>query len=171
MFASRAFHNAIWSQHSNVQVSIFVTCLNFACTGLRLWQLYVAFVMTWYLALSHLAAQLKLYGPRGVLTYLAERGCAALMGHFLQEILKHGSLFYQKILKHGLTFLTEHKFSGFRMAKTPKIAKFLKNGPIYQEKSLIMGTLFLPNSPLKMGRGFEARATHCRHYFLLSENV
>ena len=58
-----------------------------------------------------------------------------------------GPVFYQKILKHGLTFLTDHKFSGFRMAKTPKIAKFLKNGPIYQEKSLIMGTLFCQNHP------------------------
>ena len=38
------------SSNSNVQVSIFVTCLNFAGTGSRLWQLYVAFVMTWYLA-------------------------------------------------------------------------------------------------------------------------
>ena len=52
MFASRAFYNVIWSQHSNVQVSMFVTCLNFAGTGSRLWQLYVAFVMTWYLALK-----------------------------------------------------------------------------------------------------------------------
>ena len=52
MFASRAFHNVLWSQHSNVQVSIFVTCLNFADTGSRLWQLYVAFVMTWYLAFT-----------------------------------------------------------------------------------------------------------------------
>ena len=50
IFASRAFHKVIWSQYSNVQVSIFVTCLNFAGTGSRLWQLYVAFVMTWYLA-------------------------------------------------------------------------------------------------------------------------
>ena len=50
MFAFRAFHNVIWSQHSSVQVSIFVTCLNFAGTGSRLWHLYVAFVMTWYLA-------------------------------------------------------------------------------------------------------------------------
>ena len=40
MFASRAFHNVIWSQHSNIQVSIFVTCLNFAGTGSRLWPLY-----------------------------------------------------------------------------------------------------------------------------------
>ena len=52
MFASRAFHNVLWSQHSNVQVSIFVTCLNLAGTGSRLWQLYVAFVMTWYLAFT-----------------------------------------------------------------------------------------------------------------------
>ena len=47
--------------------------------------------------------------------------------------------FYQNILNHGSTFLTEPKFSGFRMAK---IAKFLKNWPIFQEKSLKMGTLF-----------------------------
>ena len=40
--------------------------------------------------------------------------------------------------KHGSTFLTEPKFSGFCMAK---IAKFLKNGPSFQEKSLKMGTL------------------------------
>ena len=59
MFASRAFHNVLWSQHSNVQVSIFVTCLNFAGTGSRLWQLYVAL---WHdiWRLQHLAAQLKL---------------------------------------------------------------------------------------------------------------
>ena len=36
--------------YDTVQVSIFVTCLNFADTGSWLWQLYVAFVMTWYLA-------------------------------------------------------------------------------------------------------------------------
>ena len=52
MFASKAFHNVILSQHSNVQASIFVTCLNFIGTGSRLWQLYVTFVMTWYLAFS-----------------------------------------------------------------------------------------------------------------------
>ena len=33
---------------------------------------------------------------QGVFTYLAERGCAALMGRFLQEILKHGSRFLPK---------------------------------------------------------------------------
>ena len=55
-----------------------------------------------------------------------------------------GSIFYQKIFKHGSTFLTEPKFSGFSMVK---IAKFLKNGPIFQEKSLQMGTLFCPNHP------------------------
>ena len=35
-------HSVLWSQHSNVQVSIFVTCLNFAGTGSRLYvALYV----------------------------------------------------------------------------------------------------------------------------------
>ena len=68
-----------------------------------------------------------------------------------------GPVFHQKILKHGSTFLTELKFSGFRMAKTLKV---LKNGPSFQEKSFKMGTLFCQISPLKMGRGFEARAAH-----------
>ena len=71
-----------------------------------------------------------------------------------------GPVFYQKILKHGSAFLTKPKFLGFRMAKTPKIVKFLKNGPVFQEKNLKNGYPFLPKSPLKMGRGFEARAAH-----------
>ena len=58
-----------------------------------------------------------------------------------------GPVFYKKILKHGLTFLTELKILGFRVAKTQKIAKFLKNGPIFQDKSLKMGTLFCQNHP------------------------
>ena len=83
------------------------------------------------------------------------------MGHFFdKKSLNMGPVFYQKILKHGSTFLTEPKFLGFRMAKTPKIAKFLKNGPFFQEKNLKNGYPFLPKSPLKMGRGFEARAAH-----------
>ena len=61
---------------------------------------------------------------------------------FYKKSLNMGPVFYQKILKHGSTFLTKPKFSGFRMAKTPKIAKFLKNLPVFQEKSLKMGTLF-----------------------------
>ena len=36
---------------------------------------------------------------------------------------------------------------GGGMAKTLKIAKFLKNGPSFQEKSLKMGTLFCQNHP------------------------
>ena len=71
-----------------------------------------------------------------------------------------GPIFYPEILKHGSTFLTEPKFSGFCMAKTPKIVKFLKNGPIFQEKNLKNGYPFLPKSPFKMGRGFEAQAAH-----------
>ena len=58
-----------------------------------------------------------------------------------------GPIFNQKILKHGLTFLIKPKFLGFRMAKTPKITKVLKNGPIFQEKSLKMFTFFWQNHP------------------------
>ena len=81
--------------------------------------------------------------PGGVLTYLAEPGCAVLMGHFFyKKSLNMGPVFYQRnpCLEHGST---ESKFSGFRMAKTPKIAK----SPIFQEKSLKMGTLLCQNHP------------------------
>ena len=50
---------------------------------------------------------------------------------FYKKSLNMGPVFYQKILKHGSTFLTEPEFLGFRMAKTLKIAKFLKNGSIF----------------------------------------
>ena len=45
----------------------------------------------------------------------------------------------------GPIFMTEQKFSGFPMAKTLKISKFVKNGPSFQEKSLT--TLFCQNGP------------------------
>ena len=51
-------------------------------------------------------------------------------------------------------------FCGFRMAKTPKIVEFLKNRPIFEGKSLKIGTLSGQNPPLKMGMGFEARVAH-----------
>ena len=74
MFTCRASHNVLYkSQHSNVQVSIFVTCLNFAGTGSRL---YVAFVMTWYLAFTTSGR-----------TALAVR--PVISGKFLQAFLKH----------------------------------------------------------------------------------
>ena len=62
---------------------------------------------------SHRTSEGALY--RGVLTYLVERGCAAL-------IFEKWVYFSRKILKNGYPFL--------------------------------------PKSPLKMGRGFEARAAH-----------
>ena len=68
-------------------------------------------------------------------TYWGKQGCATL-----QEILKHGSCFLQKkSLNMGPIF--------WLMAKTPKIVKFVKNGPVFQEKSLTMGTLFCQNDP------------------------
>ena len=69
-----------------------------------------------------------------------------------------GPVFYQKILKHGSTFLTEPKFLDFHMAKNPKIMKFLKKWPYFSRKILKNGYPFLPKSPFKMGRGFEAQA-------------
>ena len=87
-----------------------------------------------------------------------EKRC--LYWHFLyKNSLNMGPIFYQKILKHGSTFLTEPKFLGFRMAKTPKITIFFK-WAYFSRKILKNGYPFLPKSPLKMGRGFEARAAH-----------
>ena len=50
----------ITAYHSNVQVPISVTCLNFAVTGSRL---YVAFVMTWYLAFTTSGCTAKAVRP------------------------------------------------------------------------------------------------------------
>ena len=60
---------------------------------------------------------------------------------FNEKSLNMGPILYQTILKHGSNFLTELKFSGFGMAKTPKMAKFVKNWPIFQGKSIAMGTV------------------------------
>ena len=50
----------------------------------------------------------------GVLTYLAQRGCSALMGcFFTRNSLNMGPVFYQKILKNGSTFLTEPNFTEY----------------------------------------------------------
>ena len=48
---------------------------------------------------------------------------------FYKKSLNMGPILYKSILKHGSNFLTEPKFSGL------KIAKFVKNGPIFQENS------------------------------------
>ena len=45
------------------------------------------------------------------------------------------------------------------MAKTPKITKFVKNGPIFHKKSLTMGILSYQNDPWRW-RGFEAQVAH-----------
>ena len=78
----------------------------------------------------------------GLLTYLAERGCAALMGRFLQEILKHGS-----------TFLTEPKFLGFGNGENPENHKIFEKWAYFSRKILKNGYPSLPKSPLKIGRG------------------
>ena len=64
---------------------------------------------------------------------------------FYKKSLNMVPVLYKKIFKRGSNFLTEPKFSGFCMAKTPKIAKFWENGPIFQD--LTMGSLFCQNNP------------------------
>ena len=66
----------------------------------------------------------------------------------------------KKILKHGFNFLTKPKFWGFRMAKTPENRKSFEKRAYFSRKILNNGYPFLPKWPLKMGRGFEARAAH-----------
>ena len=84
----------------------------------------------------------------GVLTYLGERGCAALMGRFIQKIRKHGSHFLpKKSLNMGQLFWLSPKLRDFHHVKTQKIMEFLKNRPIFEGKSLKMGTLFGQNHP------------------------
>ena len=65
---------------------------------------------------------------------------------FYKKFLNMGPVFYQNILKHGSTFLTEPKFSGFRMVKTPDREIFEK-WAYFLEKSFKMGTLFCQNHP------------------------
>ena len=87
-------------------------------------------------------------GPGG--THILGRTgmCRSNGSLFLQEILKHGSRFLpKKSLNMGQLFWLSPKLRDFRHAKTQKIAKFLKNRPIFEAKSLKMGTLFGQNHP------------------------
>ena len=79
---------------------------------------------------------------------------------FYKKSLNMGPVFYQKILKHGSTFLTEPKFSSFRMAKTPQNCEIFEKWAYFSRKLLKNGYPFVPKSPLKMGKGFEAQAAH-----------
>ena len=56
--------------------------------------------------------------------------CCSNGSLFYKKSLNMGPVFYKKILEHGSTFLTELKFSGFRMAK---IAKCLKMGLFFKK--------------------------------------
>ena len=79
---------------------------------------------------------------------------------FYKKTLNMGPVFHQKILKHGSTFLTEPKFSGFSHGENPGNREFFEKWAYISRKILKNGYPFLPKSPLKMGKGFEARAAH-----------
>ena len=79
---------------------------------------------------------------------------------FYKKSLNMGPIFYQQILKHGSTFLTEPKFLGFRMAKNPKNHEIFEKWAYFSREILKNVYPFLPKSPLKMGRGFDAQAAH-----------
>ena len=79
---------------------------------------------------------------------------------FCKKSLNMGPVFYQKILKHGSTFLTRPQIFGFLHGETPKNRKISEKWAYFSRKNLKNGYPFLPKSPLKMGRGFEAQAAH-----------
>ena len=73
---------------------------------------------------------------------------------FHNKSLNMGLIFYKNIPKHGSVFSKISKKFGCSKCEHPKI---VKNRPIFQGKSLKMGTM-LPKWPLNMGRGFKAQA-------------
>ena len=83
----------------------------------------------------------------GFLTYLAERGCAALMGPFLQEILKHGSHFLpKKSLNMGQLFWMSTKCCNFgfffamrKPRKSQNVWKICPKWPYFSRKILKNG--------------------------------
>ena len=100
-------------------------------------------------------------GPGGGTDIFGRTGmCCSNGSLFYKKSLNMGPVFCQKILKHGSTFLTEPKFSGFRMSKNPENSEIFEKWAYFWRKILKNGYPFLPKSPLKMGRSFEARAAH-----------
>ena len=121
--------------HSQNGVKFGYFCRNIICSI----RCSFVFVVKIFWCLPRARGGTHIFGRTGM--------CRSNGSFFYKKSLNMGPFFYQKILKHRSTFLTEPKILGFRMVKTPKIAKFLKNGPIFQEKTLKMGTLFSQNHP------------------------
>ena len=104
---------------------------------------------------AHLSLQSKAPIPRG---YSHIGMCRFNGSLFHKKSLNMGPIFYKNIPKHRSVF-TKYPIY-FRACEYLKI---LKNGPVFQEKSLKwIPYLFLPKWPLKMDMGFEARAAHPR---------
>ena len=69
--------------------------------------------------------------------------------HILRQMgmcRSNGSFFYKKSLNMGPIFTKKKKKKKLRR-KPRKSKKIVKNGPISQDKSLTMGTLFCQNDP------------------------
>ena len=79
---------------------------------------------------------------------------------FYKKSLNMGPIFYQKIRKHGSTFLTWAQIFGYSHGENPENREIFEKWAYFSRKMLKNGYPFLPKSPLKMGRGFEARAAH-----------
>ena len=74
---------------------------------------------------------------------------------FYKKSLNMGPIFYKKILIHGSTFLTW-------ACENPENCKICEKWVYFSRKILNNGYPFLPKWPLKMGRGFDARAAYPR---------
>ena len=79
--------------------------------------------------------------------------CCSNGSLFYKKSLNMGPVFYQKILKHS-------DWAQIFGLKPRKLRIFSKNWAYFSWKILKNGYPFLPKSPLKMGRVFEARAAH-----------
>ena len=104
--------------------------------------------------IPNLRAIVEWVNPRGGTHIFGRTGMCRPNGSlFYKKSLNMGPVFYQKkSLNMGQFFWLSPKlrdFWGFHHAKTPKITEFLKNRPIFEGKSLKMGTLFGQNHPLR----------------------
>ena len=81
---------------------------------------------------------------------------------FYKKSLTWVLFFTKKILKHGSTFLTERwaQIFGLSHGKNPENQEIFVKWAYFSRKNLKNGYPFLSKSPLKMGRGFGARAAH-----------
>ena len=71
-----------------------------------------------------------------------------------------GPIFYQKNPQTWVNFSDRAQIFGFSHGENPRNRELFEKWAYFSRKILKNGYPFLPKSPLKMGRGFEAWAAH-----------